>query len=77
MTTIEILGRVNDKGELQFEAPLDLPPGEVRITIETVNPEAVDDAVWDALLSKPNEKLVTLAKKALENQRAGKTIPLE
>jgi hypothetical protein len=34
MATIHLTGRVTDEGELMFEAPKNLPPGEARITIE-------------------------------------------
>lgn len=34
MVTIHLTGHVTDDGELIFDAPKDLPPGEVQITIE-------------------------------------------
>ena len=34
MVTIHLKGHVTDEGELIFDPPKDLPPGEVQITIE-------------------------------------------
>ncbi|MCC6802224.1 MAG: hypothetical protein IT319_05005 [Anaerolineae bacterium] len=34
MVTIHLTGHVTDDGELIFDPPKDLPPGEVQITIE-------------------------------------------
>lgn len=34
MVTIRLTGHVTESGELVFEAPKNLPPGEVQITIE-------------------------------------------
>jgi hypothetical protein len=34
MVTIHLTGRVTDEGELVFDAPKNLPPGEAKITIE-------------------------------------------
>jgi len=34
MVTIHLTGRVTDDGELLFDPPKNLPPGEVQITIE-------------------------------------------
>jgi hypothetical protein len=38
MTTIRLSGRVTENGELQFEIPQGLPPGDARITIEIGSP---------------------------------------
>jgi hypothetical protein len=37
MVTIHVKGQVTPEGELLFDAPKDLPPGEVNITIEVPN----------------------------------------
>jgi hypothetical protein len=34
MATIHLTGHVTDEGQLVFEAPKNLPPGEVQITIQ-------------------------------------------
>jgi hypothetical protein len=34
MVTIHLKGRVTEDGELVFDAPKNLPPGEAKITIE-------------------------------------------
>jgi hypothetical protein len=39
MFTIKIDGHVTDDGQLKFDLPADLPPGDVKITIEAVAPE--------------------------------------
>lgn len=34
MTTLELTGRINERGELEADLPEGLPPGEVQITIQ-------------------------------------------
>jgi hypothetical protein len=43
MVMIQLTGRVTSEGELEFEAPHDLPQGEARITIEILNTDFSDD----------------------------------
>jgi len=46
---IELKGRVGHNGELTFDAPSDLPPGEVDIVISYLTEaEEADEALWDA-----------------------------
>jgi hypothetical protein len=72
MTAIEIWGRVSEDGRLEFELPADLPPGEVRITIETVDTDA-DEAQWDEQFAKSQDALRRMALKAIEEDEAGLT----
>ena len=72
MTAIEILGRVDDKGRLEFEPPADLPPGDVRIIIEPVDIEA-DEARWDEQFAKSQDLLEQLSQEAHEDYLAGRT----
>jgi hypothetical protein len=54
MTIIHLNGRVTPDGELQFDAPKNLPPGDVHITIETVAAVEGEDftpAEIDALMA--------------------------
>lgn len=39
MFTVQVNGRVTSDSQLEFELPADIPPGEVRITIEAVAPD--------------------------------------
>ncbi|MHB8630243.1 MAG: hypothetical protein ACYDBJ_29200 [Aggregatilineales bacterium] len=75
MTVIEVLGRVNDAGQLEFEQPTQLPPGEVRIIIETIDAEAeaADDALWDEQFANSPDTLDFLAREAREEHYAGLT----
>jgi hypothetical protein len=75
MTIIELTGRVNESGHLEFEQPANLPPGDVRIIIETINPDAetADDALWDEQFAKSQDVLDFLAKEARDEYYAGLT----
>jgi hypothetical protein len=44
MVTIHLKGHVTDDGELIFDPPKNLPPGEVGITIEVPREAAAEDA---------------------------------
>jgi hypothetical protein len=74
MTTIEVIGHVNEKGQLEFEPPA-LPPGGVRIIIETIDAEAeaADEALWDEQFAKSQDLLSKLAQEAIEQDDAGLT----
>ncbi len=72
MTVIEILGRVDDEGRLQFEPPAHLPPGDVRITIEPVD-IAADEAAWDEQFARSQDVLKRMALRAIEEDEAGLT----
>ena len=47
MATIHLTGRVTEDGELVFEAPKNLPPGEVQITIEMSREEKPEQDFTD------------------------------
>jgi len=72
MSAIEILGRVNEEGRLEFEQPVHLPPGDVRIIIESLDIEA-DEALWDKQFAKSQDALKRMALKAIEEDEAGLT----
>jgi len=42
MSKIELIGYINDQGQLEFtfELPAGFPPGEVRITVEPIGPKS-------------------------------------
>jgi len=75
MTIIEVTGRVNEAGQLEFEQPAHLPPGEVRIIIETIDTEAeaADEALWDEQFANSPDILDLLAHEAREEYYAGLT----
>ncbi len=75
MTVIEVTGRVNERGQLEFEPPHDLPPGEVRIIFKTITAEeeAADEALWDEKFAKSQELLEQMAQQAHEEYLAGLT----
>ena len=72
MTIIEVWGRVNEEGRLEFEPPAHLPPGDVRITIEPLDIEA-DEALWDEQFAKSQDILEQLSQEAHEDYLAGRT----
>jgi hypothetical protein len=59
MATIHLTGRVTDEGELVFDAPKNLPPGEVQITIEVSGEAApleqdfTDEEIKELLTFRP------------------------
>ncbi len=79
MTVIEVIGHVDANGHLAFEAPGNLPPGEVRIIIETVDAEAeaADEALWNEQFARSQDVLERLADEALKDQDEGRTDELD
>jgi hypothetical protein len=75
MTFIELKGHVNENGELEFPKPTNLPPGDVRIIIETFDAgaEAADEALWDAQFAGSQDVLERLSQEAHEDYLAGRT----
>ncbi len=73
--TIEVLGRVDEHGNLEFDPPANLPPGDARIIIEIIDAEAeaADEALWDAQFANSQETLDFLAREADEEEAAGLT----
>ena len=60
MTIIELKGRVSERGQLEFETPPDLPPSEVKITIEiaeTVEPQPIWTEEELAELLRPTQPM--------------------
>ncbi len=49
MTTVELNGRITASGQLEADLPPGLPPGKVRITIQTI--ETWTDEELEELLS--------------------------
>ena len=59
MATIHLTGHVTEDGELVFDAPKNLPPGEVQITIEVpsempaLEKDFTDEEIKEFLTFKP------------------------
>ena len=59
MATIHLTGHVTEEGELVFEAPKNLPPGEVEITIKVpgesapIEQDFTDEEIKEFLTFKP------------------------
>lgn len=79
MATIEITGRIDENGQIELNGPANLPPGEVRIIIETIDrdEEAADDARWDALFAASQDVLARMADEALRDLDEGRTDDLD
>lgn len=80
MATIRLTGHVDENGRIEIAERVDLPPGDVIITIEDVNIEDEDDErAFDELLASPKSLafLDKLAGKALEEFDAGLTDELD
>ena len=75
LNIIELVGRINEQGLLEFEQPTHLPPGAVRIIIETIDPEAeaADDAQWDEQFANSPDVLDFLVREAREDYLNGLT----
>lgn len=77
MNAIRIAGHIDENGHLQVDESLNLPPGDVIITVEPVPSENEDviDAKWDELLTseKSLEWLQRMGAKALADLDAGET----
>ena len=73
MTFIELTGHVNENGELEITDPPNLPPGDVRIIIETFDAqaEAADEALWQKQFAASPDKLDFLIDEGLEALRSG------
>ncbi|MEP7289962.1 MAG: hypothetical protein ABI947_29805 [Chloroflexota bacterium] len=75
MVTIEIIGHIDEHGQLAFEQPTNLPPGDVRIIIETIDAqaEATDETLWDEQFLSSQDVLDLLASEARQEYAAGLT----
>ena len=79
MATIELTGRINERGQIELDQPTDLPPGEaVRVTIETLEELPYDDdPAWNESFANSLDVLQRLADKAKKDYEEGRTIPLD
>jgi hypothetical protein len=79
MTTIELSGYIDESGHLELEQHANLPVGEVRVIIETVDPqeEEADNKRWDADFANSQDALAKLADRALKNLDDGLTDELD
>ncbi len=75
MSIIELIGHVDEQGFVRFKQPTQLPAGEVRIIIETIDPEAEagDDAQWDEQFASSPDVLEFLAREGHEEYLQGLT----
>jgi hypothetical protein len=75
LNIIELAGRINEQGVLEFEQPTHLPPGAVRIIIEIIDldEEAADEALWDEQFANSPDVLDFLVREAREDERNGLT----
>ena len=75
MSIIELIGRITEDGDLELELPPNLPPGEVRVFIESISAEeeAADEALWDEQFAKSQNVLARLSQEAHEEHVAGLT----
>ena len=66
MATVELIGRITEAGKLEVDLPLDLPPGEVQITITTISPDEIasDEALWDEQFAKSQDLLERMSEEA-------------
>ena len=73
MPIVEIMGRINEAAQLELNGQTDLPPGEVRVIIESIDAEAADETLWDEQFSKSQDTLSRMAREALAEDDAGLT----
>ena len=53
MATVQLTGHIDAAGRLEISEHIDLPPGDVIITIAPVSAENDDDDEFDKLLASP------------------------
>jgi hypothetical protein len=75
MSIVELKGWIDENGQLELEQPTNLPPGEVRVIIESVSPEevAADEALWDGQFARSQDVLDQMSKEAHEEYLSGLT----
>jgi hypothetical protein len=70
MKSLELDALVDEQGRLLLDAPIPLPPGRVRITVDVSEPDdepgdaafrALAAGVWAESLADPGEDLYTIA----------------
>lgn len=75
MVTIRLTGQVTETGELIFDPPKDLPPGEVQITIEAKTEEPTEAAAEQDFTDEEIKELLTFkpmsGKEIVESGLAG------
>ncbi len=74
MAMIRRMGHVDETGRIEFAEQVDLPPGDVVITIESISPEEeAAKAAFDELLASPKSLafLETLVAKTCAERAAG------
>ena len=73
MSFIKLTGHVNENGELEISNPPNLPPGDVRIIIETFDAQAEADheAQWQKQFAESPDKLDFLINEGLEALSSG------
>ncbi|MHB8624908.1 MAG: hypothetical protein ACYDBJ_03585 [Aggregatilineales bacterium] len=78
MTSMELIGHVNEAGQLELDEPIQLPPGTVRIFIEAFNPEdAADEARWAESFAASQDNLTRMAQAARKAYQEGLTVELD
>jgi hypothetical protein len=78
MAIIELKARITDDGRIELEKPIDLPPGDVLILIETEDTEEIaEDARWDKVFADSQDLLAQMSDQALRDLDEGRTIPLD
>ena len=73
MVAIQLTGHIDEDGRIELSEQTDLPPGDVKITIEPVSAEAeaADEARWDALFAASQDLLAEMANRAARDWDAG------
>ena len=59
---IQVIGHIDSHGHVEITQSVNLPPGEVLITIETVTDHvAIDDALWDEQFQRSPHVLAAIS----------------
>ncbi len=74
MTTLQLTGRISDTRQLELDCPLNLPPGEVKVTLETG--EIAEDAQWDASFAQSVALFARMAAQVRAEIAEGRTVDL-
>ena len=72
-TVIQVVGHVDSTGHLEVDQAVNLPAGEVWVTVEVITPEmlAAEDAMWEESIARTPDKLDQLLAEGLQAMADG------
>ena len=70
---IQVMGHIDESGHLEVDQRIDLPPGEVFVTVEVVSQDmlAEEDALWEESFERTPHVLDRLLAEGLQSLADG------